>query len=98
MWSIMFPRKVTTPKLRRNRQIKSVCVKGFSQELELADAPLVSPGDIQDAVNAAVAASAPQKKLAPDSRGRVRIVQVGHPTMSLLWQHMLLKASGRWES
>ncbi|CAE7726454.1 Phospho-2-dehydro-3-deoxyheptonate aldolase [Symbiodinium microadriaticum] len=37
-------------------------------------------GDIQDAVNAAVAASSPQKRLAPDRHGRVRIVQAeGNP-------------------
>mmetsp|Transcript_52971 Transcript_52971/g.95644 ORF Transcript_52971/g.95644 Transcript_52971/m.95644 type:complete len:284 (+) Transcript_52971:17-868(+) len=37
-------------------------------------------GDIESAVNAAVAAAAPQKRLAPDGRGRVRIVQAdGNP-------------------
>ncbi|CAE7601007.1 aroG [Symbiodinium pilosum] len=68
------------PTVRRIGRALVVSCNASSQELELADAPLVSPGDIQDAVNAAVAASAPQKKLAPDSRGRVRIVQAdGNP-------------------
>eukprot|EP00434_Breviolum_minutum_P023731 symbB.v1.2.020930.t1/scaffold1787.1/size187711/4 len=46
-------------------------------------------GDIQSAVNAAVAASAPQKRLSTDYRGRVQIEEArGNPDV-----HIILRGS-----